>query len=127
MTVRVAINGFGRTGRSFLRAAITLHPELEVVAINDLGAPEALARLFARDSVHGRYPEPIRVEGETMFIGDRQIRMLANPSAKDLPWGELGIDVVAESTGSYTKREKAAEHLDAGATARRHLGARTGS
>ncbi len=115
MTVRVAINGFGRTGRSFLRAAITLHPELEVVAINDLGAPEALARLFARDSVHGRYPEPIRVEGETMFIGDRQIRMLANPSAKDLPWGDLGIDVVAESTGRYTKREKAAEHIAAGA------------
>ncbi len=115
MTVRVAINGFGRTGRSFLRAAIALHPELEIVAINDLGAPDALARLFARDSVHGRYPEPVRVEGETMFVGDRQIRMLAAPSAKDLPWGDLGIDVVAESTGRYTKREKAVEHLEAGA------------
>jgi glyceraldehyde 3-phosphate dehydrogenase len=116
MTVRVAINGFGRTGRSFLRAAIALHPDIEVVAINDLGAPEALARLFARDSVHGRYPEVVRVEGESMFVGDRQIKMLAVPSAKDLPWGELQIDVVAESTGRYTKRDKAAEHLVAGAT-----------
>ncbi len=116
MTVRVAINGFGRTGRSFLRAALTLHPDLEVVAINDLGAPDALARLFARDSVHGAYPEPVRVEGETMLVGQRQITMLATPSAKDLPWADLGIDVVAESTGRYTKREKAAEHLEAGAT-----------
>jgi glyceraldehyde 3-phosphate dehydrogenase len=115
MTVRVAINGFGRTGRSFLRAAIALHPELEVVAINDLGAPEALARLFARDSVHGPYPEPVRVEGGTIFVGDRPITVLATPSAKDLPWGDLGIDVVIESTGRYTKREKAAEHLEAGA------------
>jgi glyceraldehyde 3-phosphate dehydrogenase len=115
MTVRVAINGFGRTGRSFLRAAIALHPDIEVVAINDLGAPQALARLFARDSVHGRYPEPVRVEGESMVVGDRHIRMLSVPSAKDLPWGELQIDVVAESTGRYTKREKAAEHLQAGA------------
>lgn len=115
MTVRVAINGFGRTGRSFLRAAIALHPELEVVAINDLGAPEALARLFARDSVHGRYLEPVHVEGEFMFVGNRQIRMLAEPSAKALPWDVLGIDVVAESTGRYTKREKAEEHLEAGA------------
>jgi glyceraldehyde 3-phosphate dehydrogenase len=115
MTVRVAINGFGRTGRSFLRAAITLHPELEVVAINDLGAADALARLFARDSVHGPFPEPVHVEGETMFVGDRQIRILATPSAKELPWKDLGIDVVAESTGRYTKREKATEHLEAGA------------
>src|SRR5664280_2925075 len=115
MTVRVAINGFGRTGRSFLRAAIALHPEIEIVAINDLGASEALARLFSRDSVHGRYADPVRVEGESMFVGDRQIRMLAVPSAKDLPWGELQIDVVAESSGRYTKREKAAEHLVAGA------------
>ena len=115
MTVRIAINGFGRTGRSFLRAAIALHPEIEVVAINDLGAPDALARLFSRDSVHGPFPEPVHVEGETMFVGDRHIRVLATPSAKELPWKDLGIDVVAESTGRYTKREKAAEHLEAGA------------
>ncbi len=116
MTVRVAINGFGRTGRSFLRAALVRHPDLEVVAINDLGAPEALARLFARDSVHGRYPEEVRVEGDSMFVGNRRIRMLSEPIAKGLPWDELEIDIVAESSGRYTKRQKAAEHLEAGAT-----------
>lgn len=116
MAIRLAINGFGRTGRSFLRAALALHPELAMVAINDLGAPEALARLFARDSVHGRYSDPVTVEGDEMVVGTRRIKMLAEPSAKSLPWDELAIDVVAESTGKYTKREKATEHLEAGAT-----------
>ena len=115
MTVRVAINGFGRTGRSFLRAALTPDRDLEIVAINDLGPPEALARLFARDSVHGRYPEGVTIEGTTMIVGQRRLAMLAEPEAKALPWGELGIDVVAECTGKYTKRERAAEHLGAGA------------
>ena len=115
MTVRVAINGFGRTGRSFLRAALAPDRELEIVAINDLGPPEALARLFARDSVHGRYPEPVYVEGTTMIVGPRHIAMLAEREAKALPWDELGIDVVAECTGKYTKRERAAEHIEAGA------------
>jgi glyceraldehyde 3-phosphate dehydrogenase len=116
MTVRVAINGFGRTGRSLLRSTLTLHPELEVVAINDLGAPDALARLFSRDSVHGRFAEPVALDGDVMVIGNRRITMLAQAQAKDLPWRELGIDVVVESTGKYTKRERATEHLDAGAT-----------
>ena len=116
MTVRLAINGFGRTGRSMLRAALTSHPELEIVAINDLGAPEALARLFARDSVHGRFPEPVSIDGEFMVVGTRRIQMLAEPMAKALPWSELGVDVVVESTGKYTKREKATDHLEAGAT-----------
>ena len=116
MTVRLAINGFGRTGRSLLRAVLTLHPELEVVAINDLGAPPALARLFARDSVHGQFPESVVIDGDVMIVGDRRITMLAQAQAKELPWRELGVDVVIESTGKYTKREKAAEHLVAGAT-----------
>lgn len=116
MTIRIAINGFGRTGRSLLRAALSFHPELEVVAINDLGAPEALARLFARDSVHGRFRESVRIEDQVMMIGERRIQMLAEPHAKALPWEEMGIDVVVESTGKYTKREKAMEHLEAGAT-----------
>jgi len=116
VTIRIAINGFGRTGRSLLRAALSLHPELEVVAINDLGAPEALARLFARDSVHGRFPEPVLIDDQVMLVGERRIQMLAGPHAKALPWDELGIDVVVESTGKYTKREKATEHLEAGAT-----------
>ena len=116
MTVRLAINGFGRTGRSLLRAVLTLHPELEVVAINDLGAPPALARLFARDSVHGQFPASVVIDGDVMIVGDRRITMLAQAQAKELPWRELGIDVVVESTGKYTKREKATEHLVAGAT-----------
>ena len=117
MTVRLAINGFGRTGRSFLRAALTPTHDFEVVAINDLGAPAALARLFARDSVHGRYPEPVYVEGD-------------NDDRRRAPHQDAGgvarrrrfhgrssaIDVVVESTGKYTKREQAAEHLEAGAT-----------
>jgi glyceraldehyde-3-phosphate dehydrogenase/erythrose-4-phosphate dehydrogenase len=90
MSVRLAINGFGRTGRSLLRAALDLHPELEVVAINDLGAPEALVRLFSRDSVHGRYPEAVSVEGTTMSVGDRRITMLAEPEAKALAASQSG-------------------------------------
>src|ERR1039458_2203345 len=116
MTVRLAINGFGRTGRTFLRAALSSSHDLEIVAINDLGPPEALARLFARDSVHGRYREPVSVDGDTMVIGTRRIAMLAEPQAKGLPWRDLGVDVVIESTGKYTSREKAAAHLASGAT-----------
>jgi glyceraldehyde 3-phosphate dehydrogenase len=116
MSVRVAINGFGRTGRSFLRSALANSGDLEVVAVNDLGPPEALARLFARDSVHGRYAEPVTVGQGSMVIGDHRVRMLSEPEAKALPWGEMGVDVVIESTGRNTKRENAGGHLDAGAT-----------
>ncbi len=116
MTVRLAINGFGRTGRSFLRAALTSSHEFEIVAVNDLGAPEALARLLARDSVHGRYPEPVHVDGDTMVVGARRIRMLAEADAAVLPWSEFGVDVVIESTGKYTSRDKAQAHLEAGAS-----------
>jgi glyceraldehyde 3-phosphate dehydrogenase len=116
MAIRLAINGFGRTGRSLLRAVLTSHPELEIVAINDLGAPEALARLFARDSVHGRFAEPVSIDGHDMIVGSRRVAMLAEPMAKALPWSELEIDVVVDSTGKYTKREKATDHLEAGAT-----------
>jgi glyceraldehyde 3-phosphate dehydrogenase len=105
MTVRLAINGFGRTGRSFLRAALAPSHDLEVVAINDLGSPAALARLLARDSVHGPYPESVVIEDDTMIVGERRIKMLAEPEAKALPWHQLAIDVVVESTGKYTKRE----------------------
>ena len=121
MTVRLAINGFGRTGRSFLRAALAPTHDFEVVAINDLGSPAALARLLARDSVHGPYPEPVEIEGDTMIAGHRRIKMLAEPEAKALPWNQLAIDVVVESTGKYTKRERATQHLEAGATRVRHL------
>ena len=115
MTIRLAINGFGRTGRSLLRSALEPAHDIDVVAINDLGAPEAFARLFARDSVHGRYPEAVHVDGTTMTVGSRAITMLSEPVAKALPWGDLGVDVVVESTGKYASRDKAAQHLEAGA------------
>ena len=115
MTVRLAINGFGRTGRSLLRAALEPSRDLEVVAINDLGAPEALARLFARDSVHGRYPEAVRADGDAMVIGERRIALFAEPQPKALPWDDLGVDVVIESTGKNRTRAKASAHLEAGA------------
>jgi glyceraldehyde 3-phosphate dehydrogenase len=116
MAVRLAINGFGRTGRSLLRSALARSSEFEIVAINDLGAPDALARLFARDSIHGRYPESVSVEGDTMVVGARRITMLGEAQAKELPWRSLGVDVVIESSGRYTSREKAAAHLEAGAS-----------
>lgn len=116
MTVRLAVNGFGRTGRSFLRAALASPRDLEIVAVNDLGPPEALARLFARDSVHGRLSEEVRVDGRLMVVGDRRISMLTEPEAKALPWRELGTDVVIESTGRNTSRNRASAHLEAGAT-----------
>ncbi len=116
LTVRLAVNGFGRTGRSLLRATLASPRDVQVVAINDLGPPEALARLFARDSVHGRLSEEVRVDGRFMVVGDRRISMLAEPEAKALPWRDLGIDVVIESTGRNTSRANASAHLEAGAT-----------
>ncbi len=115
MGVRVAINGFGRTGRAFLRAAVKSPHDVEVAAVNDLGSPEALARLLSRDSVHGHFPLPVSVEHGTMMVGSSSVAMVMEPSPEQLPWRELGIDVVIESTGRLTSREKAASHLTAGA------------
>ncbi len=115
MAVRVAINGFGRTGRAFMRAALHSQRDIEVVAVNDLGDPEALARLLARDSVHGPFPVAVSVEHDTMKLGSSAVAMLMEPHAESLPWDELGVDVVIESTGRFTSREKAAAHLEAGA------------
>ncbi|GAA1606404.1 type I glyceraldehyde-3-phosphate dehydrogenase [Leucobacter chromiireducens] len=115
MTGRVAINGFGRIGRGVLRATLEQGSELEVVAINDLGDITTLAHLLARDSVYGALPWPVTVEGNELVIGERRIRILAERSPADLPWGELGIDVVLESTGIFTDADAARQHLDAGA------------
>ncbi len=112
---RVAINGFGRTGRAFLRAAVKSPHDVEVAAVNDLGPPEALARLLARDSVHGHFPVPVSVEHDTMLVGTAPVTMLMEPHPEELPWRELGVDVVIESTGKLTSRDKAAAHLAAGA------------
>jgi glyceraldehyde 3-phosphate dehydrogenase len=115
MAIRVGINGFGRTGRALLRAAARSELKIEVVAVNDIAAPDALARLLARDSVHGRYKVPIAVDGNVMVVGDQRVTMLSEHDVKALPWIEHQVDVVVDCTGRFTARDKAAEHLDAGA------------
>jgi glyceraldehyde 3-phosphate dehydrogenase len=111
MTVRVGINGFGRIGRTFLRAALATGADVEVVGVNDLTSPETLAHLLRYDSTQGRLPVPVDVEGSDLLVGDRHIRVLAEREPAMLPWAELGAEVVLESTGLFTSREKAAAHL----------------
>jgi glyceraldehyde 3-phosphate dehydrogenase len=115
MAIRIGINGFGRTGRALLRAACRDELDIAVVAVNDLGAPEALAGLLKRDSVYGRFGPVVRVEGDELVVAERRIRMLGEAEVKSLPWAELEVDVVAECTGRLTARALAAGHLDAGA------------
>jgi glyceraldehyde 3-phosphate dehydrogenase len=113
--MRVAINGFGRIGRMFLRAAVRTGSSLEVVAINDLTSPEVNAHLLRRDSTHGAFPAPVALEGDALVVGDRRIRVLAERNPADLPWKELEVDCVVESTGIFTDGAKAQAHLEAGA------------
>ena len=116
MTVRMAINGFGRIGRLVLRAAVeTGRRDVEVVAINDLAPPETNAHLLRFDSVHGRFPGKVQLEGDQLDCGTGPIRVLAEREIAKLPWRDLEVDVVAECTGIFTKRDAAARHLDAGA------------
>lgn len=117
MTVRVAINGFGRIGRMFYRAALQSGQDLEIVAANDLGSIDQMAHLLAFDSVAGRLPDPVSVTDEGLRIGDRQLMITSEPKPGQLPWHELQIDVVVESTRFFTDRDAAAAHLDAGARA----------
>ncbi len=116
MSTRIGINGFGRIGRQVLRATLERHPEeLEVVAVNDLAAPEANAHLFKYDTNYGRYPGTVQaVEGGIEVDGHR-IQSLSERNPANLPWGDLGVDIVIESTGIFTQREKAAGHIEAGA------------
>ena len=112
---RVAINGFGRIGRNFLRAYLERRPDYEVVAVNDLGEIETMAHLLEFDSLLGRLSEDVTTDAGTITVGGRELQALSIPEPADLPWRELGIDVVVESTGRFTKREQAHAHLDAGA------------
>jgi glyceraldehyde 3-phosphate dehydrogenase len=112
---RVAINGFGRIGRNFLRAYLERRPAYEVVALNDVGDVRTMAHLLEFDSLLGRLPEEVSVGGETLRVGADQLQALSIPEPEKLPWRELGIDVVIESTGRFEKRDKAEAHLDAGA------------
>jgi glyceraldehyde 3-phosphate dehydrogenase len=112
---RVAINGFGRIGRNFLRAYLERRPDYEVVALNDLGDVKTMAHLLEFDSLLGRLGEEVTVDAETITVGGQELHAFAIAKPKDLPWRELGIDVVIESTGRFTKRDQAQAHLDAGA------------
>ena len=116
MTVRMAINGFGRIGRLVLRAAIeTGRSDIKVVAINDLAPPETNAHLLRYDSVHGRFPGKVQLEGDQLDCGAGPIKVLAEREIAKLPWRDLKVDVVAECTGIFTKRDASGRHLDAGA------------
>ncbi|MDR6574133.1 glyceraldehyde 3-phosphate dehydrogenase [Curtobacterium sp. 320] len=113
---RIAINGFGRIGRNTLRALLARGgDDLEVVAVNDLTAPETLAHLFRYDSALGPFAGTVEVDGDTLVIDGRRIRVLASREPAELPWGDLGVEVVLESTGRFTARDAAAGHLTAGA------------
>ncbi|CAM8653837.1 GapA Glyceraldehyde-3-phosphate dehydrogenase/erythrose-4-phosphate dehydrogenase [Burkholderiales bacterium] len=117
MTIRVAINGYGRIGRNVLRAHYEggKRHDIEIVAINDLGKPETNAHLTQYDTAHGRFPGQVSVDGDYMVVNGDRIRVLANRNPADLPWGELGVDVVLECTGFFTSKEKASAHLAGGA------------
>ena len=116
MAVRVAINGFGRIGRNVLRAIVESgRTDIEVVAINDLGPVETNAHLIRYDSVHGRFPGTVTVEGDTIDVGRGKIKVTAERDPKSLPWGEMGIDIAMECTGIFTDPAKASAHLEAGA------------
>ena len=115
MTVRVGINGFGRIGRQSLKAILQRSPEVEVVAINDLVDPKMNAHLFKYDSTYGIYPGNVAAEEDELVIDGRRIKVLASKDPAALPWGDLGVDIVVESTGLFTNAEKAAAHRTAGA------------
>jgi glyceraldehyde 3-phosphate dehydrogenase len=113
---RIAINGFGRIGRNVLRALLERDSKLEVVAVNDLTEPAALARLLAFDSTAGRLGRPVTVDGDTIVVDGRRIKVTAEREPAKLPWADLGVDVVLEATGKFTAADKARAHLDAGAS-----------
>jgi glyceraldehyde 3-phosphate dehydrogenase len=115
MAVRVGINGFGRIGRQTLKAIFERHPELEVVAVNDLVDTEMNALLFAHDSTYGRYRGTVDHTDDALIIDGREIKVLKEKDPAALPWKELGVDIVIESTGLFTSGDKAKAHLDAGA------------
>jgi glyceraldehyde 3-phosphate dehydrogenase len=115
VTVRVGINGFGRIGRNFFRAVTASGADIEVVAANDLGDLKTMAHLLKYDSILGRFPEEVTVVDDGIQVGSRTIKILAEKDPAQLPWKDLGVDVVVESTGFFTDAEKAKAHVDGGA------------
>ena|SRR5690625_3501968 len=114
MTVKVGINGFGRIGRNVFRQALN-NDEIEIVAVNDLTDANMLAHLLKYDSVHGKLEEEVTVNGSSIVVGGKEIKVTSERNPADLKWGELGVEVVIESTGFFTKREDSQKHIDAGA------------
>jgi glyceraldehyde 3-phosphate dehydrogenase len=115
MAVKVGINGFGRIGRNVFRAAKAADADIDFVAVNDLVDTATMANLLKSDSILGRYPGGVEVDGDTIVAGGDEVKVLSERDPAQLPWGDLGVDVVIESTGFFTKREDAAKHLEAGA------------
>ena len=117
MTIKVAINGYGRIGRNVLRAHYEggKRHDIEIVAINDLGKPETNAHLTQYDTAHGKFPGTVSVDGDCMVVNGDRIKVLANRNPAELPWKDLGVDVVLECTGFFTSKEKASAHLAGGA------------
>jgi glyceraldehyde 3-phosphate dehydrogenase len=115
MGIKVGINGFGRIGRNYLRAEMAKGTDLEIVAVNDLSDPKALAHLLKYDSVTGRLDAEVRVEGQNIIVGDYKIKVLAERDPAALGWGDLGVDIVIESTGRFTDAKDAIKHIQAGA------------
>ncbi|WP_163097934.1 type I glyceraldehyde-3-phosphate dehydrogenase [Acidithiobacillus ferrianus] len=117
MVLRIGINGYGRIGRNILRAVYEANrtDQIQIAAINDLGSPETNAHLTQYDSVHGKFPVSVSVDGGDMLVGDDRVKVLAERDPSKLPWGDLGVDVVLECTGFFASREKAALHLKGGA------------
>jgi glyceraldehyde 3-phosphate dehydrogenase len=116
VTVRVAVNGFGRIGRNFVRALHASDHDIELVAINDLVSADANAHLLRYDSTYGRFSGEVEVRGDQLLIDGHSIRVVAERSPSELPWAEVGVDVVIESTGRFTSRVAAAAHVEAGAS-----------
>jgi glyceraldehyde 3-phosphate dehydrogenase (phosphorylating) len=114
VAIRVAINGFGRIGRGYLRASLG-NPDIDVVAVNDLTSPEVNAHLLRYDSTQGSLDVPVAITNDGMTVGTKTIKVLAERNPAELPWGAMNVDVVIESTGRFTTRESAAQHLTAGA------------
>jgi len=115
MAVKVGINGFGRIGRNVFRAAKAANADIEFVAVNDLVDTGTMAHLLKYDSILGRFPGEVAVSGDSITVDGAELKVLSERDPAQLPWGDLGVDVVIESTGFFTKREDAAKHLEAGA------------
>ncbi len=112
---RIGINGFGRIGRNYLRAALAQNSDLEIVAVNDLSDPASLAHLLKYDSVNGRLDAAVSVDGDSIVVNGKSIKVLAERDPSKLGWGDLGVDIVIESTGIFTKAGDAGKHIEAGA------------